>query len=59
MTDHPNLERVRAGYAAFAAGDMAAINDLLADDTVWHSGRGNNVTGPLWGRKPSLATWHG
>lgn len=54
MTDHPNLERARAGYAAFAAGDMATINDLLADDTVWHSGGDNILTGDYEGKEAVL-----
>jgi ketosteroid isomerase-like protein len=38
---HPNEELTRRGYAAFAAGDMATLNDLFADDIIWHvSGRG-------------------
>ena len=54
MADHPNLERARAGYAAFAAGDMATINDLLADDTVWHSGGDNVLTGDYEGKEAVL-----
>ncbi len=38
---HPNEELARRGYAAFAAGDMATLDELFADDIVWHiSGRG-------------------
>ena len=54
MTDHPNLERARAGYAAFATGDMATINDLLADDTVWHSGGANILAGDYEGKEAVL-----
>lgn len=36
---HPNAEIIRRGYEAFAAGDLAAIGELLADDIVWtHTG---------------------
>ena len=45
MTDHPNLEIARAGYEAFANGDLAAVSDLLSDDIVWHSGGDNILTG--------------
>ena len=45
MTDHPNLERARVGYEAFARGDLAAVSDLLADAIVWHSGGSNVLTG--------------
>jgi ketosteroid isomerase-like protein len=30
MTEHPNAARIRDGYAAFAKGDLAALNDLFA-----------------------------
>jgi ketosteroid isomerase-like protein len=32
MTDHPNAERLRRGYAAYAKGDLATLRGLLADD---------------------------
>jgi ketosteroid isomerase-like protein len=42
-----NIEVVRRGYEAFQKGDLAAFDDLLADDCVWHvPGRG-----PLAGEK--------
>lgn len=48
MTDHPNLDLLRRGYAAYGAGDMNTINELFADDVVWHvAGRG-----PLAGDYP-------
>jgi ketosteroid isomerase-like protein len=51
MAEHPNLESARAGYAAFATGDMAAVGDLLADDIVWHSGGSNILTGDYEGKE--------
>ncbi len=54
MADHPNLESARAAYAAFAAGDMATINDLLADDIVWHSSGDNILTGDYEGKEAVL-----
>lgn len=36
MTDHPNLELLRRGYAAYDAGDMDTINELFHEDVVWH-----------------------
>lgn len=54
MTDHSNLERARAGYQAFATGDMATVNDLLADDIVWHSGGNNILTGDYEGKEAVL-----
>ena len=41
MTEHPNAEPIRRAFDAFAAGDMAAMQSLVAGDTVWHiPGRG-------------------
>jgi ketosteroid isomerase-like protein len=54
MTDHPNLERARAGYEAFAAGDLAAVSDLLSDNIVWHSGGSNILTGDYKGKEAVL-----
>jgi len=54
MTDHPNLERARAGYEAFAQGDMATVNELFADDIVWHSGGNNSLTGDYEGKEAVL-----
>jgi len=54
VTDHPNLEISRAGYAAFASGDMATLSDLLADDIVWHSGGNNILTGDYEGKEAVL-----
>ena len=54
MSDHPNLEAARTGYAAFAAGDMATVGPLLADDVVWHVGGDNPLSGDYTGREEVL-----
>jgi uncharacterized protein len=36
MTEHPNVERLRRGYAAYATGDHATLRGLLADDVAFH-----------------------
>jgi hypothetical protein len=51
MTDHPNLVAARAGYEAFAKGDMAALGELLADDIIWHVGGDNELTGDYLGKQ--------
>lgn len=51
MTDHPNLVAARAGYEAFASGDMAALGELLADDIIWHVGGDNELTGDYLGKQ--------
>jgi ketosteroid isomerase-like protein len=54
MTVHPNLVRARAGYEAFATGDLAAVSDLFSDDIVWHSGGSNVLTGDYVGKDAVL-----
>ena len=50
MAEHPNAERIRRAFAAFAQGDMATMTELIAEDTVWHiPGRGP-LSGDHWGR---------
>ena len=52
---HPNEDLARRGYAAFAAGDMATLDDLFADDIVWHvSGRGP-LSGDYEGKEAVIA----
>lgn len=49
-----NIEIVRRGYEAFQKGDLAAFDDLLADDCVWHvPGRGQ-LAGDKRGRKATV-----
>lgn len=50
MSDHPNVDRIKEGYAAFAKGDFAVLNDLFADDILWHVGGRNQLTKDYRGR---------
>ena len=45
MSEHPNVARLRAAYAAFAA-----LNDLFADDVLFHATGRNQVQGDYRGR---------
>lgn len=54
---HPNEDLVRRGYAAFQSGDMATLNELLADDVVWHAPGRNQLSGDFRGREAVLATF--
>jgi uncharacterized protein len=45
MTEHPNTQKIRDAYAAFAAGDLASALKDLAPDAVFHF----NGTGPISG----------
>jgi ketosteroid isomerase-like protein len=49
-----NVEVVRKGYEAFQKGDLAAFDDLLADNCVWHvPGRGQ-LAGDKKGRQATV-----
>jgi uncharacterized protein len=50
MAEHPNVARIRDGYAAFAKGDFAALNDLFDPDIVWHVAGRSQLTGEYRGR---------
>ena len=43
---HPNEDLIRKGYQAFAAQDMATLNELFADDVVWHAQGRNQLPRP-------------
>jgi uncharacterized protein len=51
MADHPNVARIRDGYAAFSKGDLAVLSDLFADDLLWHEGGQNQLSGDYRGRE--------
>ena len=45
MAEHPNVQRIRDAYTAFAAGDLTAALSDIAPDAVFHF----NGSGPLSG----------
>lgn len=51
MSEHPNVDLSRRGYAAFGAGDMETLSELIADDAVWHLGGKNDLSGDYKGRQ--------
>jgi uncharacterized protein len=51
MAEHPNVARIRDGYAAFAKGDFAVLNDLFAEDLLWHEAGRNQLAGDYRGRE--------
>jgi len=55
MAEHPNVARIKDGYAAFAKGDFAVLNDLFAEDLVWHEGGRNQLAGDYRGREAVFA----
>ena len=50
MAEHPNLERIRAGYAAFSSGDFNTLNDLFDENAVWHVSGRSHLAGDYRGR---------
>ncbi len=48
--EHPNVALVRQGYDAFRSGDAARMNELLADDVVWHVGGKSKLSGTYRGK---------
>lgn len=51
MAEHPNVARIRDGYAAFATGDFAVLTDLFAEDLLWHLGGRSQLAGDYRGRE--------
>ena len=51
MAEHPNVARIKDGYTAFAKGDFAYLNDLFAEDLLWHDAGRNQVAGEYRGRE--------
>ena len=54
MSDHPNLQRMRDGYDAFAKGDVAALQELMTDDIVWHVPGHSSLAGDYAGKEAVL-----
>ena len=54
MADHPNVELLRKGYAAFGQGDLATVNDLFSDDIVSHIPGTNPLAGDYPGKEQTF-----
>lgn len=54
MAEHPNVQRLREGYAAFAKGDLDTVKTLWTDDVVWHVGGNNPLAGDYKGQDEIL-----
>jgi ketosteroid isomerase-like protein len=51
MADHPNLDLMRRGYAAYTSGDLETISQLLADDVIWHVSGRSPLSGDYTGKE--------
>ena len=54
MAAKDNIDLVRRGYEAFQKGDMAAFDEILADDCVWHVPGRSQLAGDKKGRKATV-----
>ena len=50
MGEHANVELLRRGYAAYESGDMDTINQLFADDILWHVAGRSQLAGDYKGK---------
>jgi len=56
--DHPNALAYRRAADAFRAGDLGAIEALIAPDVVWHVPGEHHMAGTIAGRE-ALLEWIG
>lgn len=54
---HPNEKLLTQGYEAFAAGDMATLDGLIADDVVWVSEHAGVLTGRFESKAALFENW--
>src|SRR3989304_193111 len=57
MAEHPNAALIRAGYQAFAAGDMGKVGELFSPDIVWHAPGSNPLSGDQVGAEAVFANF--
>ena len=48
---HPNEDRMRKGYEAFAAGDFTGLDEIFDDNLVWHAPGNNPLSGDYQGKQ--------
>jgi ketosteroid isomerase-like protein len=54
---HPNADLVRRGFEAFGSGDMATLDQIIADDATWHSVGRDPVSGDFEGKEAILGSF--
>ncbi len=55
MAEHDNVARHREGHVAFGSGDLDALAEIIAEDTVWHWSGRNPIAGDKVGRDAVFA----
>lgn len=48
---HPNVDLVRKGFEAFAAGDVATMDELMPGDAKWHVAGTSALSGDFEGKE--------
>ena len=48
---HPNADLVRRGFEAFGSGDMATLDQIIADDATWHAFGRTPLSGDFVGKE--------
>ena len=54
MGTKENVDLIRRGYQAFQRGDLAAFDDILADECVWHVPGRSQLAGDKKGRRATV-----
>jgi ketosteroid isomerase-like protein len=57
MAEHANVTLIRRGFAAFNAGDIATLSEIIAADAVQHMPGKNRFSGDHKGRDDILAMY--
>jgi len=58
MAEHPNVDLIRRGFAAFNTADMATLSELMAENSVQHMAGSNPVlSGDHHGRDAIFAMY--
>jgi uncharacterized protein len=55
MSAQENIDLVRRGYEAFSGGDITTLNDMFAEDAVWHAAGQGVMSGSKEGRSYIMA----
>lgn len=54
---HPNADLVRRGFEAFGSGDMATLDQIIADDATWHAVGNTPLSGDFVGKEAILGSF--
>jgi len=54
---HPNADLVRRGFEAFASGDVATLDQLIADGAKWHQSGRNPLSGDFVGKQAIMESF--